>query len=71
MEALHSFASAWYHHSKEKGKYQIVFRRDKYIETNEHGLVIIGVSELDAGRYDFWLNGALLCSYNITEKIFK
>ncbi|EEB14535.1 Semaphorin-2A precursor, putative [Pediculus humanus corporis] len=70
-EALHSYASAWYHYSKEKGKYQIVFRRDKYIETNEHGLVIIGVSELDAGRYDFWLNGALLCSYNITIDAFR
>jgi hypothetical protein len=41
-------------------------RPDKYIETSEHGLVIIGVSEADAGRYDCWMGGSLLCSYNIT-----
>ena len=26
---------------------------------------------MDAGRYDFWLNGALLCSYNITIDAFR
>lgn len=39
---------------------------DKYIETREHGLVILAVSEGDAGRYDCWMGGALLCSYNVT-----
>ncbi|KAL0270780.1 UNVERIFIED_CONTAM: hypothetical protein PYX00_008074 [Menopon gallinae] len=65
-EVLSSQSITWYHYSKEKGRYQIVFRPDKYIETSEHGLVIIGVSEADAGRYDCWMGGALLCSYNIT-----
>lgn len=39
---------------------------EKYIETSEHGLLIISVTENDAGRYDCWLGGSLLCSYNIT-----
>nr|XP_022905732.1 semaphorin-2A [Onthophagus taurus] len=56
----------WYHHSKEKGRYKIVFRPDKYIETSEHGLVIIAVTEADAGLYDCWMGASLLCSYNVT-----
>lgn len=42
------------------------YRPDKYIETSEHGLVIIAVNEADSGRYDCWMGGSLLCSYNIT-----
>lgn len=60
----------WFHYSKEKGRYEITYKYgiagDKFIETSEKGLVIIGVTEQDAGRYDCWLSGALLCSYNIT-----
>ncbi|XP_059487643.1 semaphorin-2A isoform X2 [Neocloeon triangulifer] len=65
-EVLSSQTVSWYHHSRDKGRYQITFRPDKYIETSEHGLVIIGVREADAGRYDCFLGGSLLCSYNIT-----
>ncbi|XP_065352421.1 semaphorin-2A isoform X2 [Cloeon dipterum] len=65
-EVLSSQTVIWYHHSKDKGRYQITFRPDKYIETSEHGLVIIGVREADSGRYDCFLGGSLLCSYNIT-----
>lgn len=65
-EVLRSQTVTWYHYSKEKGRYQIQFRADKYIETSEHGLVILGVTEADAGRYDCWMGGSLLLSYNIT-----
>jgi hypothetical protein len=44
----------------------LCYRPDKYIETSEHGLVIIAVNEADSGRYDCWMGGSLLCSYNIT-----
>jgi hypothetical protein len=44
----------------------VYHRPDKYIETSEHGLVIIAVNEADSGRYDCWMGGSLLCSYNIT-----
>ncbi|KAF4526524.1 hypothetical protein B566_EDAN005891 [Ephemera danica] len=65
-EVLTSQTVTWFHHSKDKGRYQLMYRPDKYIETSEHGLVIIGVNEADAGRYDCWMGGSLLCSYNIT-----
>lgn len=63
---LASQTITWYHFSKEKGRYEIAFRPDKYIETSEHGLVIIGVTEADAGRYDCHMGASLLCSYNVT-----
>ncbi|XP_047003518.1 semaphorin-2A-like [Schistocerca americana] len=65
-DALFSQPVAWAHYSKERGRYHIAYRPEKYIETSEHGLVIIAVTEADAGRYDCWLGGALLCSYNVT-----
>lgn len=46
--------------------YLLYCSADKYIETSEHGLVILGVTEADAGRYDCWMGGSLLLSYNIT-----
>ncbi|KAF2350737.1 Sema domain [Trinorchestia longiramus] len=39
---------------------------DKYIETSEHGLVVLSVTEQDAGRYDCKVGGNIVCSYNIT-----
>ncbi|CAF4876227.1 unnamed protein product [Pieris macdunnoughi] len=66
-EVLQPLSVTWYHYSKEKGRHPITFNKpEKYIETSEHGLLIISVSESDAGRYDCWLGGSLLCSYNIT-----
>ena len=69
-EVLANQEVRWYHYSKEKGRYQITYKYgsggEKFIETSEKGLVIVGVNEQDAGRYDCWLGGALLCSYNIT-----
>ncbi|KAG8282638.1 Semaphorin-2A [Homalodisca vitripennis] len=65
-QVLSSQTVTWYHYSKEKGRYQIIYRGDKYIETCERGLVIVTVNEADSGRYDCWLGGSLLCSYNIT-----
>ncbi|XP_049774301.1 semaphorin-2A isoform X1 [Schistocerca gregaria] len=65
-EVLSSQTISWVHYTKDKGRYPIVYRPDKYIETSEHGLVLISVTDSDSGRYDCWLGGSLLCSYNIT-----
>ena len=46
--------------------YNFIYRPDKYIETSEHGLVIMNVNEMDAGRYDCKMGGDIVCSYNIT-----
>ncbi|KAK9874914.1 hypothetical protein WA026_005730 [Henosepilachna vigintioctopunctata] len=63
---LSSQTITWYHYSKDKGRYKIQFRPEKYIETSERGLVIIAVTEADAGRYDCSMGASLLCSYNVT-----
>lgn len=65
-EILKDQSVTWYHHSKEKGRYEIKYNPTKYIETTERGLVVISVNEADGGRYDCHLGGSLLCSYNIT-----
>lgn len=39
---------------------------DKFVETSEHGLVVLSVNEQDAGRYDCKVGGNIVCSYNIT-----
>ncbi|XP_055306886.1 semaphorin-2A [Sitodiplosis mosellana] len=65
-EVLKSQPVMWYHHSKEKGRYEIKYSPTKYIETTERGLVVITVNEADGGRYDCYLGGSLLCSYSIT-----
>lgn len=59
-------ASKWYRYSREKGKYEVQQRRDKYIYTQDQGLVILSVTERDSGRYDCKLGPNTLCSYNIT-----
>lgn len=56
----------WYHYSREKGKYAVLHKREKYIHTADHGLVVLSVSERDAGRYDCKLGTSTLCSFNIT-----
>ncbi|KAF2903793.1 hypothetical protein ILUMI_02381 [Ignelater luminosus] len=56
----------WYHFSKEKGRYKIIYRSNKYIETAQNGLIILSINEGDAGLYDCLMGPSLLCSYNIT-----
>lgn len=34
---LASQTITWYHYSKEKGRYKIQYKAEKYIETSEHG----------------------------------
>uniref|UniRef100_W8ANI8 Semaphorin-2A n=1 Tax=Ceratitis capitata TaxID=7213 RepID=W8ANI8_CERCA len=65
-EVLKNEQVTWYHHSKDKGRYEIKYSPTKYIETTERGLVVVSVNEADGGRYDCHLGGSLLCSYNIT-----
>lgn len=65
-EVLKNEQVTWYHHSKDKGRYEIRYSPTKYIETTERGLVVVSVNEADGGRYDCHLGGSLLCSYNIT-----
>ncbi|XP_065224018.1 semaphorin-2A isoform X2 [Planococcus citri] len=70
-EVLRSYPVTWYHYSKEKGKYLINYRIDKYISTSEGGIVVVGVSESDAGLYECWLAGSLLCVYNLAVETHR
>jgi len=65
-EPMSSLPVTWFYYSRERGQYQLSFRPDKYIQTAEQGLVIMGVTESEAGRYDCRLGSDTLCSYNIT-----
>ncbi|XP_017961468.1 semaphorin-2A isoform X1 [Drosophila navojoa] len=65
-EVLRKKQTRWYHHSTEKGRYEVRYTPTKYIETNEGGLVLLAVNEGDGGRYDSYLDGTLLCSYGVT-----
>jgi len=55
----------WHHYSKTKGRYVVEFAAEKHILTNDNGLVVINVSDLDSGRYDCVYNEALVTSYHI------
>lgn len=55
----------WHHYSKTKGRYVVEFAAEKHILTNDNGLVVINVSDLDSGRYDCVYNDALVTSYHI------
>jgi len=55
----------WHHYSKTKGRYSVKFQPDKYVLTNDNGLVVISVSEQDSGRYDCLFEGQLVSSYHI------
>uniref|UniRef100_A0A182SA67 Uncharacterized protein n=1 Tax=Anopheles maculatus TaxID=74869 RepID=A0A182SA67_9DIPT len=55
----------WYHHSKERGRYEVRYSVTKHIETSEGGLVVIAINEADSGRYDCYLGGSLLCSFSL------
>lgn len=65
-EVLKNQQVSWYHYSKDKGRYEVKYSPTKYIDTTERGLVVVSVNEGDAGRYDCYLGGSLLCSYSIT-----
>ncbi|KAL7301621.1 hypothetical protein TKK_0005630 [Trichogramma kaykai] len=69
-EVLENQMVQWFHYNKEKGRYQLNqihgLTNEKFIETSDKGLVILSIDEQDAGRYDCWLGGSLLCSYNVT-----
>ena len=69
-EALANQEVRWYRYISEEVRYQIRYNYEagtgQFIETSTKDLVIADVDDPNAGRYDCWLNGALLCSCNVT-----
>ena len=51
--------------SMSQGRYTVGLSPEKHVLTNDHGLVVISVSEADSGRYDCLYRGQLVSSYHI------
>lgn len=64
-ETVQDNAIEWHHYSKNKGRYTVGLSPEKHVLTNDHGLVVISVSEADSGRYDCLYRGQLVSSYHI------
>jgi hypothetical protein len=57
----------WYYFRSERSSgYEIFARRDKFVQTADNGLVIIGISDRENGRYDCKLGINTLCSFTVT-----
>ncbi|GBP94719.1 Semaphorin-2A [Eumeta japonica] len=64
-DALRDQHVMWYHHSREKGRYRIYFNTERVLQTSERGLVLLSVTEADAGRYECYFGPSLLASYTL------
>ena len=58
-------AVEWHHYSKARGRYTVGFAPEKHVLTNDNGLVVIGVTDQDSGRYDCLVNGHIVSSFHI------
>jgi len=56
----------FYYRSERSSGYEVIPRRDKFVHTSDHGLVILGISDRENGRYDCKLGTNTLCSFTIS-----
>ncbi|XP_015783245.1 semaphorin-2A [Tetranychus urticae] len=57
----------WFHSRNERSTpFEVFPRRDKFIVTNDNGLVILGVTDRESGRYECKLGSNTLSRHNIT-----
>ena len=57
----------WYHFDSSDRQRKVNFlQRDKYVQTQDHGLVILGVKERDSGVYECRLHHEPLRRYQLT-----
>jgi len=62
---------SWYLWNKEKGRHRIEWSPEKYVRTQENGLVVLTMTEEDAGNYEAQLGTDLLCMYSITVDVHR
>ena len=56
----------WYYFRSEKSSgFDVLPKRDKYVLTSDHGLVILGVTDRESGRYDCRLGPNTIFSYTL------
>lgn len=54
----------WYYfRSAKSSSFEVLPKRDKYVQTADHGLVILGVTDRESGRYDCRLGPGTVFSY--------
>ena len=63
--ASHGAIKWYYYRSERSSGYEIFARRDKFVQTADHGLVILGISDRENGRYDCKLGTNTLCSFTV------
>lgn len=56
----------WYYFRSDKSSgFEVLPKRDKYVLTYDHGLVIMGVTDRESGRYDCRLGPNTIFSYTV------
>ncbi|XP_045492185.1 semaphorin-2A-like isoform X1 [Colias croceus] len=70
-EALRDQNVAWYHHSRERGRYKIIYNWERVLLTSERGLVLLSVTDSDRGRYECYFGPTLVASYNLDIDIHR
>lgn len=62
----------WYHYRTEKSSgFEVLPRRDKFIITRDNGLVIMGITDRESGRYECKLASNTISKYNISVDASK
>lgn len=62
----------WFYFRSEKSSgFEVFPKRDKFVLTSDHGLVILGVTDRENGRYECRLGSSPLFSYTINVDASK
>lgn len=57
----------WYYYRSERSSgFEVFPRRDKFAHTTDNGLVVLGVTDREGGRYECKLGSTTLCRYNVS-----
>lgn len=63
-EAFKNQHAVWYHHSRQDGRQKINYN-ERVLLTSERGLVLLSVTQVDAGLYECFFGPTLVVSYNL------
>lgn len=62
----------WFHYRTAKSSgFEVLPRRDKFIVTRDSGLVIMGITDRESGRYECKLGSNTISKYNISVDASK
>jgi len=56
----------WYYYRSDRSTgYEVFARKDKFIHTTDNGLVIIGITEREKGRYECKVGSNVISRYDL------